>query len=151
MLSTYIGENGTSAKSTVKRLSANPSLDADVHLNPPGGMLSGTDRATAYGGWVYFRDLFVRTRGLGYKLNFEASFSFRGTTYPDSSSIWGSSSSHIESGRDGGVKLKQSTFFEVGVSMEARLLASSAVLRNVIFMGGRFPSMVELSKTRRTK
>lgn len=108
--------------STIKRLSANPWLDADLHLNPPGGILSGTDRATAFGGWFYFRDLFVRTRGRGYKINFEAFvatelWDFTGESKTVTSSSDSSSRSSSSSGGGGessrGVSLKASTMFEV--------------------------------------
>lgn len=102
------------------RLSANPSLKADLHLNPPGGHLSGTDRATAYGGWVYFRDLFVRTRGKGYKMKFEAYFAdlmnaddlggpSEGASIPSGTS----SSSGSTAAKERGLALKSSTLFEV--------------------------------------
>lgn len=126
--------NGSSSPSaTVKRMSINPSLDADLHLNPPGGMLSGTDRATAFGGWVYFRDLFVRTRGQGYKMNFEAVLSdlklaaLSASSVSSYSALSSSASSSSSSGGgggggEGGVALKQSTTFEV-----SRLLCSWSV------------------------
>lgn len=126
--------NGSlSPSATVKRMSINPSLDADVHLNPPGGMLSGTDRATAFGGWVYFRDLFVRTRGQGYKMNFEAVLSdlklaaLSASSVSSYSALTSSASSSSSSGGnggggEGGVALKQSTTFEV-----SRLLCSWSV------------------------
>ncbi|CAM9774865.1 unnamed protein product, partial [Discosporangium mesarthrocarpum] len=66
----YWGNN--EARDDIRRFSGNPTLSADVHLNPTEGYLSGTDRATVFGGWAYFRDLFVRTRGRGYKMFFEA-------------------------------------------------------------------------------
>lgn len=109
--------------STIMRLSANPSLKADLHLNPPGGKLSGTHRATAFGGWMYFRDLFVRTRGKGYKMNFEAYFedlldaddladSSEGAGASLSSSA-SSSSAGGEAAKERGLALKSSTLFEV--------------------------------------
>lgn len=115
-----IDSGGTVVPSTIMRLSANPSLNADLHLNPPGGHLSGTDRATAYGGWVYFRDLFVRTRGYGYKMNFEAYFgdlmddddlvdSSTGTSPSATTSI----SSSSTAAKERGLALKSSTLFEV--------------------------------------
>lgn len=118
-----VDSGNTVIPSTIMRLSANPSLKADLHLNPPGGHLSGTDRATAYGGWVYFRDLFVRTRGNGYKMYFEAYFddlmdaddlvaSSAGASPPTSTST---SSSNIAA-KERGLALKSSTLFEVSRS-----------------------------------
>lgn len=102
--------------SSIKRWSANPVLDTDVHLNPPGGSLRGTDRATAFGGWVYFRDLFVRVRGSGYKINFEAFVPTAQDVVAASSLSSSSSTSSTDEDPDsfGGVMLKQSTIFEVG-------------------------------------
>ena len=119
--------NINNSTATVKRLSTKPSLDADLHLNPPGGYLLGTNRATAYGGWVYFRDLFVRTRGRGYKMNFEAFFSDKmavsssssessssSSLTTGSSASGGSSSSSGEGVEDETLAIKLSTLFEVG-------------------------------------
>ncbi|CAM9102436.1 unnamed protein product [Scytosiphon promiscuus] len=126
--------------SSIKRLSANPSLDADLHLNPPGGMLSGTDRATAFGGWFYFRDLFVRTRGKGYKLMFEAFFpdlsgahalsasslsSSVASAESSSSSSEGSSSSWTAN-KERGLALKSSTLFEVGFAVEFEVMSEDS-------------------------
>ena len=113
-----IDSGGTVVPSTIMRLSANPSLNADVHLNPPGGHLSGTDRATAYGGWVYFRDLFVRTRGKGYKMNFEAYFGDLMDADDLVASSTGASpssgtSSSSTAAKERGLALKSSTLFEV--------------------------------------
>lgn len=124
LLPAIANDDGTTTASTIKRLSANPTLDADLHLNPPGGMLSGTNRATAYGGWVYFRDLFVRTRGAGYKLNFEAyltdlldvddliasSASSSGTAFTTTSSDYDLAV------KERGLALKSSTLFEASHS-----------------------------------
>lgn len=112
---------------SVKRLSANPTLDADLHLNPPGGMLQGTDRATAFGGRVYFRDLFVRVRGQTYQMNFEAFVpagtgvggDYTDTTTPafsmasSYSTVGSESSSATSAAPRYAVKIKQSTLFEV--------------------------------------
>lgn len=104
-----VGDDGKSS-SSIKRLSAKPSLDADVHLNPPGGELIGSDRATSFGGWVYFRDLLVRTRGQGYKLYFEV---FLSTPMTSTSSSSVSSSVPTGGSAGGGLTLKQSALFEV--------------------------------------
>lgn len=125
------GNDNTTTPSTVKRLSANPSLDADLHLNPPGGMLSGTNRATAFGGWFFFRDLFVRTRGKGYKMVFEAfysdlldmddlnSLSSSAASSSSSASVGSSSSSTSSSNgifvKERGLALKSSTLFEASL------------------------------------
>lgn len=120
--------DNTTTPSTVKRLSANPSLDADLHLNPPGGMLSGTNRATAFGGWFFFRDLFVRTRGKGYKMVFEAFYSdlldvddlgsSSSSAVSSSSASVGSTSSSSSNGvfiKERGLALKSSTLFEASL------------------------------------
>lgn len=74
---------------------------------------------------MYFRDLFVRTRGQGYKMNFEAFFSdmvFSSSSSSSSSLSAGGSSSSISSSSDsssGGeveeetLAIKLSTIFEV--------------------------------------
>lgn len=127
--------------STVMRLSANPSLEADLHLNPPGGKLSGTDRATTFGGWAYFRDLFVRTRGKGYKMNFEAYFgdlmdaddladSSAGASLSSSATTTSSSSS---AAKERGLALKSSTLFEV--------MSLSTMLVAVLLLGHRRATM----------
>lgn len=116
-------DDDTVTPSTIMRLSANPSLKADLHLNPPGGKLSGTDRATAFGGWMYFRDLFVRTRGKGYKMFFEAFFDdlMDADDLADSTAGAGSSGTSTSSSssavrqaaKERGLALKTSTLFEV--------------------------------------
>ena len=113
--------DGTTTTSAIKRTSANPTLDADLHLNPPGGMLSGTNRATAFGGWIYFRDLFVRTRGAGYKLNFEAFFpdlmdfdDLASSSAGSGGGASGTTSSDDDlAAKERGLALKSSTLFEV--------------------------------------
>lgn len=73
---------------------------------------------------MYFRDLFVRTRGQGYKMNFEAALSdlklaaSSASSMSSYSSLSSSGSSSSESWEgdgegEGGVALKQSTTFEV--------------------------------------
>jgi hypothetical protein len=58
--------------SSIKRRSSSPLLDADIHLNPPQGFLTGTSTVTAFGGWGYYRDLFVRRAGKDYRAHFTA-------------------------------------------------------------------------------
>eukprot|EP00752_Nemacystus_decipiens_P003960 g3626.t1 len=125
-------DDDTVIASTIMRLSANPSLKADLHLNPPGGHLSGTDRATAFGGWVYFRDLFVRTRGNGYKMNFEAYFDdlMDANDLADSSSgaipSTVTSSSNSTAAKERGLALKTSTLFEVGFAVEFEVMSQDS-------------------------
>lgn len=121
MLPDIDSDGNTVIPSSIMRMSANPSLKADLHLNPPGGHLMGTDRATAFGGWMYFRDLFVRTRGKGYKMYFEAYFG----DLMDADDLTGSSagaspptttSSSSTAAKERGLALKSSTLFEVSYS-----------------------------------
>ncbi|CAM9763265.1 unnamed protein product [Pylaiella littoralis] len=136
--------DNANTSSTIRRLSAKPSLNADLHLNPPGGMLSGTNRATAFGGWFFFRDLFVRTRGKGYKMIFEAFFSdlmdaedlvssssslAGSASWASAGSISSSSSSSSSRGgveKERGLALKSSTLFEVGFAVEFEAMSEDS-------------------------
>ncbi len=70
-----------------------PSLDANIHLNPPHGVLWGTDSTSCIKGRGHFHDLAVYHRGRGYEAHFTA------TPFgQDSSSIIGISTEFNVSG-----------------------------------------------------
>jgi len=56
----------------IKQLSSNPTLDADIHLNPGKGSLSGSTTVTSSLGVARFIDLKIKQRGPNYKLRFSA-------------------------------------------------------------------------------
>ncbi|GMI03622.1 hypothetical protein TrRE_jg8633 [Triparma retinervis] len=57
---------------SIKKQSSHPRLDADIHLNPGKGEISGTTTVQAVMGEVRFSDLMIKQRGPNYKLRFSA-------------------------------------------------------------------------------
>ncbi len=51
-------------------MASTPSLDANIHLNPPHGVLWGTDSISFIKGQGHFHDLAVHHRGRGYEVHF---------------------------------------------------------------------------------
>ena len=81
---------------TIRAMSRTPSIDANVHLNPPGGQLLGTSTIFAAAGVSRFLDLRIIQRGLDYQIRFSSAPPAASRTLSTTQTIYVSFSNEFE-------------------------------------------------------